>query len=222
MKKDKLFTKAVALRQQGYSYKEVHTELKISRSTAFTWLNKIELDQKAMARILERGVVGRSRSRQSILRRIKNRDEWIRKDAQETTSQIKLNKNLCRLLCSFLYWGEGAKTGHSVGFTNSDPEVIRTFLKLFRVSFPMHESKLSGTLHLHPYHDEAKQKEFWSQVTGISSNRIFIYRKLNSGNNIRANYPGCIQIRYNDTVFAQQIMQTYKVFAEKLLGDMGA
>jgi hypothetical protein len=116
-----------------------------------------------------------------------------------------------------LFWGEGSKTTRTVIFTNSDPEMIRVFMKLMRWSFKLNESKFRIRLHLHEYHDEVKQKKFWSKASGLPLSKFTkIYLKRNTGKSKKEGYPGCACISYHDANVAIELYLLRQVFSKKI------
>jgi hypothetical protein len=215
VKKKRLLELATKLRISGMSYKQIHMELGIAPSTASVWLKNVGFNNDAVKKLMQRQVAGRSKGWATLRRKKLERGEVAKLKAIETLKSFILDKNVSKILCSFLYWGEGAKTeDHGVVMANSDPLMIRVFLYLLRSSFDINEQKLSGYLHLHSYHDIEVQKNFWSNVTGIPHDKIKIYLKKESGINKRAGYPGCIQIRYNSVELFKEISFLYKLFEE--------
>ena len=56
--------------------------------------------------------------------------------------------------------------------------MIRVFLSLFREGFSIDEKKLRVTMHLHDYHDEKAQLQFWADITHISPSQFHkVHRK---------------------------------------------
>ena len=105
-----------------------------------------------------------------------------------------------------LYWCEGEKHSPAMRFTNSDPQMLNFFLKLFRSAFKIDESKLRVCLHLHEYHDQRQQKIFWSKITGIPEVQFSkIYLKPNTGLSKKEGYPGCVSLRYFDHKIALEL-----------------
>jgi len=75
------------------------------------------------------------------------------------------------------------------------------------------ETKFRALIHLHEYHDESKQKKFWSDITKISENKFQkSYLKINTGKRIKENYPGCISIKYYDAKIFKELKALYKSF----------
>jgi len=72
-------------------------------------------------------------------------------------------------------------------------------------------------MHLHSYHNENIQKDFWSNLTKIPKtqfNKTFL--KPHTGKRIRDNYPGCVAIIYHDRALARLLKEIYRLFAKKI------
>lgn len=93
-----------------------------------------------------------------------------------------------------------------VDFTNSDSDLMRTFLKFFRTGFEVEESKFRVCVHIHEYHDAVTQLKYWSHITGIPHKQfIKSYMKPHTGKQVRENYQGCASVRYHDANMARQL-----------------
>lgn len=210
---------ALVLRKSGYSLNEIASQLHVAKSTASLWLRITSLDTEALSRLNRR--VEEARVRALSTRRQKRalfiQEEYNKKRKEVET--IMYSPSLNRLLCALLYWCEGTKGEYRCRITNSDPTLIIAFLKLFRSSFIVDEKKFRACLHLHTYHDEIKQREYWSQITGIPLSQFTkTYQKSNTGKRKRENYPGCISIQYNDSKMATEIEATWKAFRDYMMG----
>ena len=93
--------------------------------------------------------------------------------------------------------------------------MVRTYMRLLTANFNVNKEKFYAFLHLHGYHNERTQKQFWSKVTGIPTERIKIYNKPNTGKNVREGYPGCIAVRYGDVLVAKEIEFLYTALVRK-------
>ena len=77
--------------------------------------------------------------------------------------------------------------------------------------FVIDEGKFRALIHLHDYHGEEKQINFWSKITRIPRKQFFkSYRKPNTGKRIKKDYPGCLAISYYDAKVAKQLWAYYK------------
>jgi len=214
--KEELKKEAIALRKEGHSFKEISLKLKISRSTASLWLRNLSLNKKAKNRLEKRSRVGRLKGIESNRLKRKALAEGIEKKVKKDISLLKKNISLNKLFCSLLFWGEGSKGGSDVRFTNSDPDLIKTFLTLLRSSFQIDEKKFRVILHLHEYHNRSKQIKYWSKLTRISEKLFGVYLKPHTGKNKKNGYSGCASLRYYDYKIALELKDYYKFFSLSL------
>jgi hypothetical protein len=218
MHKRNLYLKAVNLRKTGHSLVEIASTLNIAKSTASLWVGKVYLNKFAKERLLERRLEGNRKSTETKRKRITvARDQSI-KWARKTLAICNQTTQSFQIYCSLLYWAEGGKfTDNRLEFTNSDPVMIKFYLKSLRKGFRIDETKLRANIHLHEYHNEEIQKKFWSEVTNIplsQFNKSFL--KRHTGKNTRQGYQGCIRICYHSAVTARKIKAIYTTLAEKL------
>lgn len=97
--------------------------------------------------------------------------------------------------------------------------MIKIFMFLFRLSFNIDESKFRILMHLHEYHNEEKQKEFWSNLTKIPQSQFTkTYWKPHTKKRKRENYPGCIRVGYYSAHVARQLYAWYNSFAKEHRG----
>ncbi|HCC83232.1 TPA: hypothetical protein DEP96_00085 [Candidatus Uhrbacteria bacterium] len=132
-------------------------------------------------------------------------------------AQLPKTKNFWRLVAALLYWCEGGKQSLSSGinFSNSDPELMKTFLSALRKGFTLDESKFRVLMHLHEYHDETKQQTFWSRVTNIPVAQFQkTYKKPHTGKRKHLNYEGCASLRYYNAGIVKNLIIIYSQFAK--------
>ena len=212
----KIKEEAYKLRLHGHSYREVSELLKITKSTAYEWLKNTPLNAKQrIERLKTSGRVKANKTRHlKRLELIKNSEIWARK----VLKSVHLTHKLAQIYCSLLYWAEGGKfTDNRLEFTNSDPAMIKTFLRLLRIGFAIDESKLRVNIHVHEYHNEPKQVLFWSKQTNIPIQKFNkSYLKPHTKKVIRENYQGCARICYHSGKVAKEIRALYTEFSKNL------
>jgi hypothetical protein len=194
-----------------YSLKEISRQFGVVKSTASLWSRDVVLNKKAEERLLtviKRGQLVSARNKKAKTKAIE--DRYL----EEAHEEMGLNPNYGKIICAMIYWCEGAKAAREgVKFTNSDPNLVRVFLKLFRKNFILDEARFHPCIHIHSYHSKEKQLDFWSKVTDINKQQfIKPYQKPNSGKRIHENYQGCISLRYSSNDLARQLMATAKAF----------
>jgi len=105
-----------------------------------------------------------------------------------------------RIAGTMLYWGEGTKSGSSVMFSNSDPQMVKLFLKFLREICGVEESRLRILLHIYDDQDENSLKTFWSKVTKIPLCQFSktYYHSGKKGTYKKTCLYGTVSLRYSD------------------------
>lgn len=208
--------KAFTLRARGYSVKEIADELHIAKGTSSLWVRNIKLNKKAKERLKERKFLGYYRSSLTWQKKRASKEKEYRLRALKRLNNIRKNPEYNKIYCAILYWCEGTKNyKDGVRFTNSDPELIKTFLTLLRKSFLLDEKRFRALMHLHFYHKESRQLKFWSQITKIPKSQFLkSFWKKSEHIRIKPDYQGCLSLRYNDSNIARQLQYLYKEFAK--------
>ncbi len=216
MKKEEQI-QAKKLRAKGYSLKELHRMLGVSKSTISAWIQDVELSDKAQARLRQNYTNGQLASMETIKEKTRQKNIIADNFAKELFKKVNLSSETALLFSVLIYQCEGSKSiKDSVTFTNSDPDLIRSFLFLFRKSFDLDEKKMKILMHLHKYHNEKTQKEFWAKVTGVPKEQFNkSYLKPNSGKYKKEGYQGCIQVRYGDVAIGRKLKAVAKMFMER-------
>ncbi|MFA5946618.1 MAG: hypothetical protein WC813_01200 [Patescibacteria group bacterium] len=211
------------LRKKGDSIGTIAHKTGLAKSTVSLWVRKIVLPKSIRLTLEQAQLSGREKGRAaSKARRTfeqRTREVAAKKDVNRILKSA--SANFWRLTTALLYWCEGEKTNFStLRFTNSDPELIVSFLKAMRSGFELDERKFRVLMHLHSYHNEKTQKLFWSQLTNIPQGQFNkSFHKPHSGLQIHPDYEGCISIRYHDAKVAKTIAAIYHAFANETKGE---
>ncbi len=214
--KSEIKEQAIQLRKNGNSLKEISEKLHIAKSTSSAWLSHVRLSKIAQTKLAKKQILGQYKTVLIKAKQKKLQTEALEKDSIVLLKRITPSKELAKLCCALLWWCEGNKRSTFVRFTNSDPSLIKNFLLLLRFGFKVEESKFRILMHLHKYHSEVVQKEFWSEVTGISKKQFNrSYLKPNTGKRLHEAYPGCIAVSYYDSKIAKELEALYNSFTNK-------
>ncbi|MHB8904396.1 MAG: hypothetical protein ACYC40_04855 [Patescibacteria group bacterium] len=210
----KIIEKAKNLRRSGYSFREISELLNVAKSTVSLWARKEIISESGKKRMHNLIIFSQIKARKILF----DKQEKYYKDLDNKCSVLKnggkYKKDDLKIFLALIYWAEGTKTKKNLGFTNSDPDMIKIYLKLLRASFDIKEEKLSAWLHLHDYHNRQEMIDFWSKITGIDKKRISIYNKEHSGKQKKEGYKGCISVRYGDYRIFDEIMLIIKRFVD--------
>ena len=160
---------ALKLRQQGLSYSEIRKKVPVSKDTLSRWCRNVILNPDQMEKLrrkrlkgAERGrIIGAKRQQQDRVRRTK-------KLIEEGKREIDLLNKRDRFIAGIgLYLGDGYKSDKSVGFSNSNPQLISFMMKWFREFCRVPEEKFRGQIWIHDNLNEPKARKYWSKITGI-------------------------------------------------------
>ena len=150
------------------------------KSTLSSWFSNIKLSDKAMERIKERSNIGTQilidrNKMQTVLAwdREKNAKVEAKKEIENSTGKAR---DLL-FIGTALYWGEGYKklrvrngkkvSGHIVSITNSDPDIIRTFILLINRQMKVPLNYFNLYLRLYESINEQVALKFWLKSTGL-------------------------------------------------------
>lgn len=220
MYSSKIKEAALILRKQGRSLLEIAQKIGVAKSTASLWLSSEKnrslygtmTKQEWMKHIQKMSVTA---LHERTINRQRDREELAKKQITNLVTPIETK----RALLALLYWAEGAKGKTVLDFANTDPELCLIFIKLLHECYVLDETKLRIRLHLHKYHDELNQKQFWSQLLEIPTSQFnaTIWKKEpNSGKRYRQNYHGICFVKYNSVDLQKKLMAYAHILGEKL------
>jgi hypothetical protein len=128
-----------------------------------------------------------------------------------------LSKDQAKFLAGLLYGCEGAKypSSNRVDFTNSDPNLISSFIKLLLKGFDIDTDKITLRLQIHTNQSFKKLKRFWAQTIGIQHVK-FMKPTITSplGGKHRLIYYGTCTIRYNDYRLQLKLLGIFEKFLQ--------
>lgn len=209
--------KVISLRKRGYSINELAQKMGVAKSSISLWVTSTMLGEKAQNRLRERRILGQYHTIATKKRIRALETAEYEQQARGQLENIDFNQSLTKLLCSIFFWTEGGKhTDSFVYFTNSDPVMVKIFLKLLRKGFTLNENKLRALVHIHEYHIDKEVKAEWSKLTGIPLEQFTkSYLKPHTKKRLRDGYPGCITVRYYDAKIARELRSIYNMFAQQ-------
>ncbi|MFA6269904.1 MAG: hypothetical protein WC657_01690 [Candidatus Paceibacterota bacterium] len=162
--------KSRALRKKGFSYGEIASKIKISKSTVKYWCTDIILNQKDQKRLYTKQIKALSGGPRSSHNRRQKEIEKITKNSEKEIS-LPINLDTYKLFGAALYWAEGNKISDFT-ITNSDPLLIQFMCQWFCKIFNVTPNDLKAHLNIYPQQNDLEIKKFWSNITGIPLNRF--------------------------------------------------
>jgi transcriptional regulator with XRE-family HTH domain len=200
--KDEQRAKARELRAQGMDYEEIATALGVAKSSVSLWVR--DLPRPATLSYAE----CRKRSAEGA-QRYWAAERGVRAaqraaDRAAAAAQIgDLTDRELLIAGAIAYWCEGAKSkphrrSERVIFTNSDPSLIRFFLRFLEATGTAAEN-LAFRVYIHESADTRSAELFWLKVTGAQPEQ-FLSPALKRHNprtvrkNVGDDYHGCLRI----------------------------
>ncbi|MFI8914273.1 hypothetical protein ACIGW4_22015 [Streptomyces sp. NPDC053513] len=192
--KDDLRDRARELRLQGMTYDQIQVELGCSKSSISLWVRDLP---KPSARKKAPEIAKRDRTPRQ---RLSNEDRQ-RATAAAAAEIGYLSDRELFLLGVALYWAEGAKPRphERITFVNSDPDMIRLFLRWLRlVGVP--ENRLRFFVQVHETADVAAVEAYWADVAGATPEQfgktsVKKHNPKTNRKNVGADYHGCLSVR---------------------------
>jgi transcriptional regulator with XRE-family HTH domain len=183
MRKDRYL--AEELRQQGYSYNLISEKLGISKSTLSNWLKDIPFlpNEEVLERVKSGPLkAGQIRHEQRLL--------GISNGLKSGLEQLgDISRRDLWMLGIGLYVGEGAKTIDSIRISNSDPLVIKVFIRWLKEICGLTNDNLTMRVHIYPDNDEKIVLKYWKEVTGLpysNFRKTIVDKRQNKSTNFRS------------------------------------
>ncbi|MFN8016050.1 MAG: hypothetical protein U0R17_05540 [Acidimicrobiia bacterium] len=173
------------------SITSIASTLKVSKSSVSIWVRDLDV------------VVTKSSSNNSKRSPHPHMIARLNEIEDNRKSGIKYFENLSRkeffVAGIALYAGEGFKTQNSIGMANTDPSIIKFFIKWLRTFYEVEESRIKARLYLHEGLDVDESTKYWSNLTGIPAGQFTKpYRaKADPYRRYSKHEHGCITIRYH-------------------------
>ncbi|HXG77406.1 MAG TPA: hypothetical protein VNJ53_12645 [Gaiellaceae bacterium] len=140
--------------------KEIARLLGVSQSSASLWVRDVRLTPGQRRALDERAQEERNRSRRAHFR-----DE--RRGYQAHGRRLAQRGDAVHAAGTTLYWAEGEKGSRNVArLTNSDPELVRFFVRFLRAFYDVRDEQIRITCHLFAGHLERQREieRFWLET----------------------------------------------------------
>ncbi len=227
MKKTKEKELAIQLRKKGSSYNEILKLVPVAKSTLSLWLRDIGLSAQQQQFFSEK-------KRQAQLRggaaRHTDRLERTAIEINKAKKSIgSLTKRERLLVGAALYWAEGAKEkayrpSVRLDFCNSDPEMIRFYVKWIREILLVPDDDILQILHIHKNRlkDIESFTSYWLDITGLKLKNcakpvIKQHNPKTNRKNLTDTYHGLVAIRVRrSTMLNRRVLGYIHAIAQSL------
>ena len=199
--------KAIILRKEGHTYSEILKEVFVAKSTLSEWFRDVGLSVPEFQRLTEKKLAaakrgGLAKHNQRMLRMQEIRSQALREITHITKRELWL-------IGTVLYWAEGSKEkdfhpGSGINFNNSDPRMIKIFIKWLIESCKVTKDRIRFEIYIHENskNNVEKTRKYWSQITEFPLDKFGkVYFKTNKIKTNRKNigdlYYGLLRVRVN-------------------------
>ena len=196
---------AIQLRRSGANYQTIRQQLNVAKSTLWRWLKSEGLVETHPQRLTELKRAAQQRAARVVKARRIARTQLIVEEAKRTIGSLT-ERELC-LIGTALYWAEGAKQKESsasqvserVIFSNTDPRMLRLFVKFLNECCEVPSSALTFRIYLHETANAEVAKTYWSTQLGLEAIRTapITWKRHNPSTrrtNIGTTYHGLLRI----------------------------
>jgi transposase-like protein len=154
-------------KERGYSIKQIAALLGVSTSSVSLWVRDIELTEEQHEALRQRSALYDGQLLGRAVSSGRRRAE--RRAYQEHGRALARRGDVRHAMGCMLYWAEGSKNRNSIRFSNSDPEMVRTFVNFLRSYFPLGDENIRLTCHLFADHVERQREieNFWLDVARV-------------------------------------------------------
>ncbi|MGW0081243.1 hypothetical protein [Streptomyces sp. NPDC003393] len=219
--KDDMCERARELRRQGWTYNQIQAELGCSKSSVSLWVRDLPKPEPRCTPEEQR-----ARMNAGLARLRATREQERRATQQAASSAIgELSQRELFIAGVALYWAEGAKSkpyrrAEVLQFINSDPNVIRLFLRWLDL-LEVGRERLTLRVSIHESANTEAAEKYWADVVGVdvaSFSRATL--KKHNPRTVRKNtgeaYHGCLMI------YVRQSAHLYRRMEGAWYGIVGA
>ncbi len=200
--KDHLRAEARELRSQGMGYAEIAAALGVSKSPVSLWVRDLPIPARlSYAECRERSAEGARRY--WAARRQANEASRAAARAAAVAEIGHLTDRELVVAGAIAYWCEGSKNklgppNDRVVFTNSDPALVRFFLRFLEVTGTPRTDAIFRMC-IHESADVESAQRFWLEVTGASPDQfrrptLKRHNPKTGRKNVGDGYHGCLRI----------------------------
>jgi len=166
--------KALQLRHQGFSIKQIADNLNVSKGSVSAWVREISLPPELLESIENRKILGRELSRLTRLSNIAQAHKEISAQCKEEV--LPFSKRDLWIAGLMIYAGEGNKTlrvsNQHVEVTNSDHSILRLFINFLIKICGVSKDKIRIRLMLYEDIKIEEAEEYWAQALCVPLNQF--------------------------------------------------
>lgn len=133
--------------EKGMSINDIAKEIGVSKASVSVWVRDIELTEDHKNKLHEKNVRFFNQYYGNKIKKEKYLS--IRKEHQQSGREIARKKEWLHVAGCMLYWGEGAKKRNVLSICNSDPNLLKLYMKFIRTYYKIDCSSISICITYH-------------------------------------------------------------------------
>ena len=188
MTKPKKREQARNLRQQGLSYRQIQSELKVSLSSVSLWCRDIELTEEQQRIIDNNGLqYGDDNAGAKVNRETAYQERIV---YQQAGREVAKQERFLHIVGCMLYWAEGAKHDRNrVNFANSDSVMVELFVRFLREELNVASDSIKFKIHCHTDDPQKirQMERYWMDLLQLSESSLMNVQ-IKTGSNNRKNH----------------------------------
>ena len=190
--------RALLLRKQGLSYREIQAFIPVSKGVLSTWFKGLELtllERKFLEeRIAEKKQRGRLQTLISNKSRRLERERIILKEAEESFSRNVLDPIF--LSGVTLYWATGSKEGSGFQFMSTDTDMVFVMFVWIERYLNVSKETIGVRIFAHSQKEFEIYRDFWAKNLELSPQFIkkSLYKAARRDFKADPAYKGCVRL----------------------------
>ena len=216
--------KAIKLRGEGLSLRDIEQQIQVPRSTLSGWLKNIKLTDKQKADLKHkwRNALKKARVGASLWHKAQKEErlETARKEAISTLDRIDTNdRKILELALAMLYLGEGSKKKADTAMGSSDPLILKFFVTLLKRLYGISPEKIKCQLSLRADQNPEKITEFWSKELNLPKSNFYYFNldKRTIGSKTYPSYKGVCAVRCGNIAIQRKLIFLSNLFCNKII-----
>src|SRR3989344_4176531 len=214
--------KAIELRRQGLSYKQIINKLKVAKGSLSLWFKDVKLTEDEERLLNQRTLKTKKTARKlaaltNIKRRIE-RDSVIEERSRNTFRQYLSDPSFSYGIV--MYWAEGSKKHRQFQFVNSDPDALVLMLFWIEKYLEIDRCDVATSIYIHKVYQDENCEKYWSEILGIPQNlfKKTIFKPTKHLVKRNLEYKGCVRLSVGGVNNFVLVMTWQKLLKEYYYG----
>lgn len=174
MTKEAKRREARLLREQGFSIRDIAAQLQVAKSSVSLWVRDVLLSQEQIEALKDSQMKRVAFARSKAVETNRKRFQQLRQQYQSEGRVRAREGSALHLAGCMLYWAEGAKNRSEVIFVNSDPEMMRLFVRFLRESLRVTDEEFVLRIYCHSRDqvEIARMETYWLEILKLPSSAV--------------------------------------------------